>query len=86
MRTKRQLVPCHVKGCLDHVQGCHVDYLGDSIWHGGCDACATASYSTAYHWPGARRVHTVDPIEVFILALMTVVALSAVLYLLGVTR
>lgn len=39
-----QRVPCHVHGCVDHIEGHHVDRLGDAILHVGCDACAAASW------------------------------------------
>lgn len=39
----RQKVPCHVSGCLDHIEGLHVDEIGDPIWHAGCSKCALQS-------------------------------------------
>jgi hypothetical protein len=39
-----QRVPCHVVGCVDHVDGMHVDGLDDAIWHIGCQFCAGGTY------------------------------------------
>lgn len=49
-------VPCHVSGCVDHVDGMHADSLGDAIWHVGCDACTGEKFTTARHWEPSRGV------------------------------
>lgn len=35
----RRLV-CHVIGCVEHIDGMHVDHLGDALVHVGCSVCS----------------------------------------------
>lgn len=45
-----QRVPCHVSGCVDHVEGNHVDALGDAIVH-YCGDCTGDHYAPALATP-----------------------------------